>query len=98
MPFDEEEGKMANSPGKAQAKKMNYYHDANKMAVNSEPIQLQKLLDATHTTKAQEQLWKRQLIEHDIRLQNAKLQVQELQYENKIADMRQLLQELADKN
>ena len=38
------------------------------------------------------------MIEQDIRLQNAKLQVQELQFENKLADMRQLLSEMAEKN
>jgi hypothetical protein len=69
-----------------------------KSTKNSEPVQLQKLLTETVTTKEKEQLWKRQLIEHDIRLQNAKLQVQELQFENKLADMRQQLTEMAEKS
>ena len=42
----------------------------------------------------QESDWKRQLIEHDIRLQNAKLQMIELQHENKLAEMRELLYDL----
>lgn len=46
----------------------------------------------------QESDWKRQLIEHDIRLQNAKLQMIELQHENKLAEMRELLHDLQDKN
>ena len=46
----------------------------------------------------QESDWKRQLIEHDIRLQNAKLQMMELQHENKMSEMRELLFDLQDKN
>ena len=46
----------------------------------------------------QESDWKRQLIEHDIRLQNAKLQMVELQHENKMSEMRELLFDLQDKN
>ena len=46
------------------------------------------------TAVRQESDWKRQLIEHDIRLQNAKLQMIELQHENKLAEMRELLYDL----
>lgn len=46
----------------------------------------------------QESDWKRQLIEHDIRLQNAKLQMIELQHENKLVEMREMLYDLQDKN
>ena len=42
--------------------------------------------------------WKRQLIEQDIRLQNAKLQVIELRHENKTAELRQTIDELEAKN
>lgn len=38
-----------------------------------EPEKLQKLLTDNYTVKTQEQQWQRQLIEHDMRLQNAKL-------------------------
>lgn len=51
-----------------------------------------------HSAGKQEQDWKRQLIEHDIRLQNAKIQMIELQNENKLAEMRELLFDLQDKN
>ena len=46
----------------------------------------------------QESDWKRQLIEHDIRLQTAKMQMIELQNENKLAEMRELLYDLQDRN